>query len=120
MASTYNISPTPQSGSGTFGAVPGTISQPTSIYDQLQANVPNYSTMTNAATGDIGGQLSGQISPSTMNLLQNKAASMGVSSGMPGSGISQNNFLESLGLTSEGLQQQGLPGVVVLGLLKGR
>jgi hypothetical protein len=95
-------------GGGAFGTNVGQIAQPTSIYDQLQANVPNYSAMTKTATGNIAGQLSGQISPSTMNLLQNKAASMGVNSGMPGSGFSQNNLLESLGLTSEGVQQQGI------------
>lgn len=108
MASTYNLNPGTQGGSGAFGSVPGAIGAPPSIYQQLQDNVPNYSALTKSATGNIGNELSGSLSSGTLNLLQNKAASMGQSSGMPGSGFSGNNLLESLGLTSENLAQQGL------------
>jgi hypothetical protein len=104
----YQISPTPQSGSGAFGSVPGAIQLPPSIYDQLKDNVPNYSTLTSTASGDVGNELAGRLSPETINLLQNKAASMGVANGVPGSGFSNNAYLESLGLTSEGQIHQGL------------
>jgi hypothetical protein len=112
MASSYVLNPTPQGGQGAFGAVPGQLGLPTSIYDQLKSNVPNYGALTSSATGDIGSELAGRLSPGTTNLLQDKAAAMGINlgqpGGQPGNTITNQNFLNSLGLTSEGLAHQGV------------
>lgn len=108
-SSTYNISPTPQQGQGAFGAVPGVIQTPPSVFEELNQNVPNYGALTKTATGTVGSELGGQVSPSTINMLQNAAASRGITSGTgTGSGFAQNNFLQNLGLTAEGLQHTGL------------
>lgn len=108
----YGSNPTPQIGLGSQGGVPGVIGTPPSIYDELQQNVPNYSGLTKTATGDIGSELSGRLSTGTQNLLQDKAAAFGVNSGMPGgtpgNTLTTQNFLNSLGLTSEGLSHEGL------------
>lgn len=112
--SSFNISPTPQSGSGAFGSVPGNLSLVPSTYQQLQ-NIPGYTGLNTSAVGDIGSELNGSISPGTQNLLQNKAASLGVSMGQPGGGVENpgntfttQNLLDNLGITSEQLQGQGL------------
>ncbi len=104
----YNVNPAPQAGSGAFGAVPGAIGLPNSIYDQLKTAVPNYAALTQKASGNINGELNGQISPEAQNLIQNKAAANGVASGVPGSDFQKNNMLATLGLTAEQLQQHGL------------
>lgn len=108
----FNIAPAPQSGSGAFGAVPGMISAPPSIYKQLQSNVPNYGALTGGSSADIGNELAGRLSPGTENLLQDKAAAFGINSGMPGgtpgNTLTNQNYLNNLGMTSEGLAHQGL------------
>lgn len=95
-----------------FGGVPGAIGTPPSIYDELKSSVPNYAGLTSGATGDIGSELSGRLSTGTTNMLQDKAAAFGVNSGMPGgtpgNTLTTQNFLNSLGLTSEGLSHEGL------------
>lgn len=98
--------------SGAFGAVPGQIGAPPSIYSQLNSNVPNYGSLTGGASADIGSELAGRLSPGTTNLLQDKSAALGINSGMPGgtpgNTLTNQNFLNSMGLTSEGLAHQGL------------
>ncbi len=100
--------PSPQGGSGIFGSVPGMIQNPTSIYDQLKQNVPNYGALTTSATTGIGSELNGQLSPQTLNNIQNSAAAKGVAGGVPGSQFQQNNELANIGQTTENLQHQGL------------
>jgi hypothetical protein len=113
MASSFNIAPQPQSGAGAFGAVPGDLSNPNSTYQQLSA-IPGFSGLSSSAIGDTQSQLNGSLSPQTQNLLQNKAASLGVSMGQAGGqGATGNTFttqnlLDNLGITSEQLQNQGL------------
>lgn len=106
--STYNLNPTPQSGQGTFGLVPGAVQAPPSVWDELNQNVPNYGGMTSAATGDISSLLSGSLSPSTMRNIGDYAASRGVSLGQPNSPIANEIGMGLTGTTTEGLQQQGL------------
>ncbi|HSS97371.1 MAG TPA: hypothetical protein VLK33_10085 [Terriglobales bacterium] len=53
-------------------------------------------------------ELTGQLSPSTINNIRNQAASFGVSSGLPGSQFQGYQGLANLGLTTEKLQGQGL------------
>lgn len=104
--------PAPQSGSGAFGKVPGVISTPDSTYDELNQNVPNYRALSAATTGNIQDELAGHLSHGTQNLLQDKAAAFGINSGLPGgtpgNTITNQNFLNSLGLTSEGLAHEGV------------
>ncbi len=104
----YNISPTPVDNKSTFGHNIGMLGQPVSVYDQLKQNVPNYGALTQSATSNIGGELNGQLSPQTMDTIQNSAATKGVAGGYGGSQFQDNNELANLGLTSEALQHQGL------------
>lgn len=103
----YNANPGPQGGQGPYGAVPGAIGLPSPAKD-LGAVYPNLTGTTSKASSDILSELSGELSPETRNNIQNQAAQFGVSSGMPLSGLSRNSQLESLGLTTEQLQHQGL------------
>jgi hypothetical protein len=114
MPSSFNIAPQPQAGAGAFGAVPGNLSNPNSTFQQLQ-QIPGFSGLSTSAIGDTQSQLNSSLSPQTQNLLQNKAASLGVSMGQPGGGTASTgntfttqNLLDNLGITSEQLQNQGL------------
>lgn len=103
----YNVTPSPYGYSSTFGGVPGSIGLP-NPYQDLSSVYPNLSGTNAAASQALLSELSGQVSPETQALLQDKSAQFGVSSGMPGSGLARNQGLRNLGLTSEQLQQQGL------------
>lgn len=104
----FNLNPSPQAGSGTFGAVPGAIGAPPSLWQQGQSAVPGLTGLAGQNTNLIGSQMAGQISPTTIESLQNAAASRGAALGQPGNtGLTQRIGLSTLGLTSEQLQQQG-------------
>lgn len=108
----YNVNPTPQSGSGAYGAVPGAIGLPQNTFQQVNAAVPGAAGNAQAASGVIGSELSGNLSQGTQNLLQDKSAAYGVNIGQPGgqagNTLSLQNFLGSIGLTSENLAHQGV------------
>ncbi len=108
----YNVNPGTQAGSGAFGAVPGAIGLPTDLYDQTAGNVKNLPGLTADTANNIATELGGQLSPGTMNLLQDRAAAFGVNvgqpGGKPGNTISTQNLLNSMGTTSEGLAQKGV------------
>lgn len=103
--------PTPQAGYGAYGGVPGQIGIPTDIYSQVNSAIPGLAGVGAGAAGVIGGQVAGVVNPDVQNLLQQKAASMGVGGGggvgVPGS-FTSNNFLASLGETSQQQQQSGV------------
>ena len=119
-------SPTPQPGSGPFGAVPGVIPGVTPVtasytpipsavttgmpdpFGDLSRIYPNLSGTNQAVSGDILSQLAGQLSPSTIAALQNASATFGVGMGTPGSAFGANYGVQSVGQTAEALQQQGL------------
>jgi len=103
----YNANPTPTSGAGAFGAVPGQLGLPDPAKD-LGAQVPNLSGLNSAASGDILSLLSGELSPDVQAQIQDAAARFGVTSGMPGSGLVSNRTARDFGLTSMQLKQQGL------------
>lgn len=108
----YNANPTPQSGTDAFGMVPGQIALPNPAGD-LSNVYPNLTGTNAAASEALLSKLSGQLSPGTINTIQDAAARYGVRSGMPGSNavpgsIPYNLNLATLGLTSEGQTQQGL------------
>ena len=107
MAYQYNVNPQPTTGTGPSGTVPGQIALPQPAQD-LGAVYPNLSGSTAKTSGDIMSELRGELSPETLDNISNQAASFGVSSGMPLSGLSRSKQLESLGLTTEQLQHQGI------------
>jgi hypothetical protein len=104
----YNLNPTPQAGQGAYGKVAGSTGVPPSIWQEILAANPDMAGLMSQAGGAIKSELAGQVSPQTMGLLQNQAASRGVSLGQPNSDISNMIGLNLLGTTSEGLQKQGL------------
>lgn len=104
----YNVSPAPRIGQGAYGAVPGQVSLPPSIWSQTGQAVPGLPALTKTATDVTGSYLHGQVPSDVQDFLQQKAAQYGVGSGMPGSGLANNNLVRSLGITSLGLQQTGL------------
>jgi hypothetical protein len=105
----YNANnPKPQSGSGAYGAVPGVLNIPQNTYGQVNNAFSGYGATGQNAANFIGGEVQGQLSPETMDLLQNKGAQYGVMSGSPGSQFANNNYLKNLGLTSEQVQGKGV------------
>ena len=107
----FNLAPGVGTGSGAYGGVPGSIGAPPSIFSQVNQAVPGAAGLATGAAGNIASQEAGMLSPGTQNLLQNNAAAMGISvgqpGGLPGNTISNENQLTNMGLTSEGLSQQG-------------
>lgn len=103
----FNINPAPQYGSGAYGSVPGPIGVPNPAAN-LGAQIPNLGSLNSTASGDILSQLQGTLSPGTVNALHNAAATMGVTSGMPGSGLSWNSLYGNIAGASEAQQQRGL------------
>lgn len=107
----YNPNPTPQQGSGAYGGVPGVINLPTNVYSQVNQAIPGFSGTGTGAASVIGSEVNGVVNPDVQNMLQQKAAAMGVGGGggvgQPGS-FTSNNFLASLGLTSMDQQKAGV------------
>ena len=87
--------------------VPGAISNP-NVFSDLSSVYPNLSGTNQQVSGVIGSKLAGSISPQTMNALQDAAARFGVSSGMPGSGLAQNQLFGNIAGFTENQQQQGI------------
>lgn len=104
----FNLNPASSGYSSSFGGIPGATGAPPSVYGQIGAVVPGLSNLTGTSASDIQSELSGQLSPGTIDLLKNQSATWGVESGMPGSGAAGNDYLRSLGLTSEQVQNQGI------------
>jgi len=102
----FNYTPAPTTGRGAFGAVPGAIGVPSPAKD-LAAEIPGLKQLNQEAAGNILTQLRGQLSPDTVNMIQDAAASWGVGAGVPGSGLQVNRGLRDVGQASEALQQQG-------------
>lgn len=105
-ATGFNYTPAPTVGRGAFGAVPGQVGVPDPAKD-LAAQIPGLAQLNQTAANNVLTQLRGELSPSTVQAIQEGAASWGVQSGMPGSGLQVNRGLRDLGLSSEALQQQG-------------
>lgn len=108
----YNLNPTPTSGTSAFGSVPGQLGLPDPSAD-LGAQFPNLAGANTAASSDILSQLGGQLSPSTTSAIENAAATYGVANGMLGAnaipGTEPFNLgVATLGQTSEQLQNTGL------------
>lgn len=80
----FTLTPDPLKGTGAFGLVPGTVGLPTPGADLNAAaggGVPGLNKQMLDTLSAWGG---GQLSPGTLNALQNAAATFGLTSGMPG------------------------------------
>lgn len=93
-------------GSQVFGSRVGQV--PTINGPSLSAAYPNLSGTNAALSSALTSELTGQLSPQTIAQINDAAASFGVSSGMPGSGLAMNRFPRDIGLTSEQLMHQGI------------
>ena len=94
-----------------YGTVPNPIAMPSSTYQQASQAMPGLPGLTQQTGNVIGSQLSGNVSPGTADYLQQLSAQWGVGAGMPGMGagsMGASNLVQSLGLTSEQLSQQGV------------
>ena len=95
-------------GGNAFGSVPGPVKVPPSQYQQVSDIVPNFGQLTSGVSDVVGSELEGQVSPATLRALQNAAATFGVTSGMPGSGLQQNGLFANIAGWSEGQQRKGV------------
>lgn len=92
------------------GRVPDPTPMPTP-YEDLARYYPNLGGTTAQVSNNISNQLAGQLSPDTVAMLQDRAASFGVANGMPGmSGGSLPVMynLRSLGIAAEDMRNQGI------------
>lgn len=99
---------TAPAGRTAFGSVPGPIGVPQNIFGQLNTSVPNFGANTAGTSNVIGSELSGQVSPATLNALKTASAQFGVASGMPGSGLETNQLFGNIAGFSENRQRQGV------------
>ena len=78
----------------------------------FSALYPNLDATQGQASANTLSQLRGELSPETLNAIQDSAARFGISSGMPlgggGNTITGNFGRKLVGQTSQGLQSQGL------------
>jgi hypothetical protein len=74
----------------------------------LNSAYPNLSGTNSQLSSALSSELTGQLSPATLAAIQDAAASYGVSSGMPGSGLAINRGPRDIGLATENLIHQGI------------
>jgi len=74
----------------------------------LNSVYPNLSGTNSAASGALMSELTGHLSPQTLAAINDAAASFGVSSGMPGSGLAMNRYPRDVGLATEDLIHRGI------------
>lgn len=103
----FNLNPQPRQGQGAFGSVPGNIGLPNPSAD-LSKVYPNLTGTNSAVSDQIMSQLRGELSPDTIAAIQNAAATYGVTSGMPGSGLQWNKSLRDLGIATEDQISKGI------------
>ena len=99
----------PHPGVGPFGLVPGAIGDISGIaYNDLLKRLPTLPGMNAQAANSVQSRLAGQLSPETQRAIQDIGARFGLTSGMPGSGLSRFRTARDLGRTTEDLQRAGL------------
>ena len=103
----YNIAPTPTDYNPAYGGKPGVVTLPPSLYQGIQKIYPGISGLTGGAGNVISSQLAGELSPETINAIQDQAASFGISTGMPLSSFAGAKGLKQLGLRVEDVQNTG-------------
>lgn len=104
----FNVYPSPTSGQGAFGKVPGATGLPPSNYQQALSSVPGLGQNAATASSDVQSLLQGQVAPDTSDYIKRLVATQGVATGVPGSGLNTADLVKSLGLTSEQLMTSGL------------
>ena len=104
----FSAYPTPMTGQGAFGKVPGPINLPPSLYAQANTALPGLAGNAATASSDVQSLLQGQVSPDTADYIRNLTAAKGVSSGVAGTPFNTADLVKSLGLTSEQLVTSGL------------
>jgi hypothetical protein len=92
--------------SNIFGSRVGAI--PPITGPNLGGVYPNLSGTNAALSSSLASELTGQLSPQTIAAINDAAASWGVTSGMPGSGLAMNRFPRDIGLASEDLINRGI------------
>jgi len=115
----YNYNPSPQSGSGVYGSVPGVIGLPNPSAD-LTRQIPNLGSINSSIFGNLYDESRGVIPQADQNFMQDQAAARAAGAGMPGTNIMPgtlegNSAARNLGLLSYQLQQQAAqsyPGLV--------
>jgi hypothetical protein len=78
------------------------------LLKQLETMLPGFSNMRDQITGVLGSKLKGEVPRDVQNLLERNAAEKGIAMGTSGSGLAQYDELRNLGLTSLGIQNEGL------------
>lgn len=86
---------------GGGGATPSAYAGMANVY-------PNLSQLTSQASENILNEMKGQLSPMTLQAMQDQAARSGITMGMPGAPISQRVGMALVGKTTEGLRGQGM------------
>jgi len=98
----------PSAGRTAYGQVPSSIPTPPSVFSQLGA-VPGFTANTGGAGRVIGAELSGNVSPGTMNALKTGSAQFGVGSGLGfGSGLETNQLFGNIAGFSENQAHRGV------------
>ena len=87
---------TPTSGTGT------------NAYANMEGVMPGLSNLGGQASQNILSELQGELSPGTVNAIQDESARFGLGAGISGSTLSGSRGLSRLGLTTEQMQGQGL------------
>lgn len=78
------------------------------LLKQLETMLPGFGQMRDQITGILGGKLRGEVPRDVQNLLERNAAERGITLGTSGSQFQQFDELRNLGLTSLGIQNEGL------------
>lgn len=104
----FNLSPSPTSGSGAYGAVPGQLGLPSPSGD-LTKQLPNLPALNTGVSQSILDASHGALPADVIAQIHDSAAQFGVANGMPGSNgvagsLASNRGLRDIGRTS--LDQQ--------------
>lgn len=78
------------------------------LLKSLEMMLPGFSRMRDQITGVLGDKLKGKIPRDVMSLLERNAAERGVTLGTSGSQFNEFDELRNLGLTSLGIQNEGI------------
>lgn len=78
------------------------------INDLLEKSMPGFTGLRDKATGTAGSLLAGEIPKDVQDAVQRSAAAKSLGGGFGGSGMNRNLVGRDFGLTSLGLQSQGL------------
>lgn len=78
------------------------------LLGQYNMAIPNYSALTQTASGNAMQELQGKVPQDVINLISQQAAERGITTGSPSSPNANAAYLRALGLTSIGQEQTGM------------